>query len=120
MEIRKPGNRGRPRSDTAGASEAFDLIKRFMQRNKVSANKLAIRCALTPSSVTRALSSREAARWTPTFRHIYSVVKNSHGGMRISPAMKRLAAYKGPGEAEVKRLLDDVEALVATLSTPGR
>jgi hypothetical protein len=104
----------------AGASEAFDLIRKYMEQRKITANKLAISCALTPSSVTRALSSREAARWTPTFRVIYSNAINKDIEIRISPAMRRLAAYKGSGEAEVKRLLEDVDALVATLSTSER
>ena len=116
----KPRNRGRPRSETTGAREAFDVIHGYVQGNKLSLNELAIRCSLTPSSVTRALSSKETARWTPTFKAIYSIAKNNDLGMRISPAMKRLAAYEGPGEAEVKRLLDDVEALITTLSTTGR
>jgi hypothetical protein len=120
MERNKPRIRGRPRSETAGASEAFDVIKQYMQLNNVSPNKLAIRCALTPSSVTRALSAKETARWTPTFRTIYRIAKNNDVEMRISPVMKRLAAYEGPGEAEVKRLLDDVEALITTLSTSAR
>jgi transcriptional regulator with XRE-family HTH domain len=120
MERNKPRIRGRPRSEGAGASDAFDEITRYIQQNNISLNQLAIRCALTPSSVTRALSAKETARWTPTFRTIYSIAKKNEVGTRISPAMKRLAAYEGPGEAEVKRLLDDVEALIATLSTSAR
>jgi transcriptional regulator with XRE-family HTH domain len=116
MERNKPRARGRPRSDTKGARDAFDVIQRYRDRQNLSLNELAIRSGLTPSSVARALNNREGARWTPTFKIIYSVAENNDTSVRISPVMKRLAAYEGPGEAEVKRLLDDVEALITTLS----
>lgn len=116
MEREKPRSRGRPRSDTKGARDAFDIVRRYLERQRLSLNELALRCGLTPSSVARALSNREDARWTPTFKIIYSVAENNDMSTRISPAIKRLAAYEGPGEAEVKRLLDDVEALITTLS----
>jgi hypothetical protein len=120
MESDGTTKRGRPRSDSAGAPAAFDSIKGYIALNKLSFNELAIRCGLTPSSVTRALSSRDVARWTPTFRTLYSIAINNEIDARISPAMKRLAAYEGPGEGEVKRLLDDVEALITTLSAQKR
>jgi transcriptional regulator with XRE-family HTH domain len=116
MEREKPRARGRPRSDTKGAQDAFDIIRRYLELENLSLNELALRCELTPSSVARALANREETRWTPTFKTIYSVAKNNDVRVRISPAMKRLAAYQGPGEVEVKRLLDDVEALITTLS----
>lgn len=116
MEGRKVITRGRPRCATAGATDAFDLIKDYLDRNDLSLNQLAIHCGLTSSSVTRALSSRNAARWTPTFKAIYRIALNKESNLRISPAMKRLAAYQGPGELEVKRLLTDVDALLTTLS----
>lgn len=116
MESDKPRARGRPRSETKGARDAFDAIQRYREHEKLSVNELAIRCGLTPSSVARALGDRQDARWTPTFRTIYSVAENGDKNARISPVMKRLAAYAGPGEAEVKRLLDDVEALITTLA----
>jgi hypothetical protein len=39
---------------------------------------------------------------------------------KITPAMARLASYEGPGEAVVKRLLDDVEELITSLSSSRR
>jgi transcriptional regulator with XRE-family HTH domain len=120
MKIADPKPRGRPRSDTAGAQDAFDAIERYRNANGLSFNKLAIRCGLTPSSVSRALADRQTARWTPTLEKIYSIAKNGAVDTRISPAMRRLAAYEGPGEAAVKRLLDDVETLITTLSTSRR
>ena len=116
MKSGKPRKRGRPRSDTSGAQEAFDLIERYRTAEKISLNEFALRCSLTPSSVSRALSDRASARWTPTFKAIYSIAKNGSPDARISPAMKRLAAYEGPAEEAVKRLLDNVDALIATLS----
>jgi transcriptional regulator with XRE-family HTH domain len=120
MESTNPRRRGRPRSDTAGAQEAFDLIEQYRRQEKLSCNELAIRCGLTPSSVSRALADRRTARWTPTLKQIYSIAKNTAIETRISPVMRRLAAYEGPGEAAVKRLLDDVETLITTLSTSRR
>jgi transcriptional regulator with XRE-family HTH domain len=120
MESNRRRNRGRPRSETAGAREAFEVIKRYLERNKLTLNELAIHSSLTASSVTRALSNKDTARWTPTFKILYSIAKNHDIGIKLSPAMKRLAAYEGPGEIEVKRLLDNVEALITSLSTSGR
>jgi transcriptional regulator with XRE-family HTH domain len=120
MRSENPKPRGRPRSDTAGAQEAFDAIERYRKAEKLSLNELSIRCGLTPSSVSRALANRQAARWTPTLKKIYSIAKNGDMEARISPVMKRLAAYEGPGEAAVKRLLADVETLITTLSASRR
>lgn len=75
---------------------------------------------MTPSTVSRALSSRAQARWTPALRRLYSIAKNSDAAAKVTPAMVRLASYEGPGEAAVKRLLDDVEALIASLSPSAR
>ena len=119
MRSENPRPRGRPRSDSAGALEAFDEIERYRTAEGLSFNELAIRCGLTPSSVSRALADRQKARWTPTLKKLYSIAKNGVD-TRISPVMRRLAAYEGPGEAAVKRLLDDVEMLITTLSSSRR
>jgi transcriptional regulator with XRE-family HTH domain len=119
-ESNKPRPRGRPRSDTAGAREAFDSVQRYRERENLSVNALAVRCGMTPSTVSRALANRDSARFTPTLKTLYSIAENRGANAKISPAMKRLAAYKGPGEAAVKRLLNDVEDLITLLSTLRR
>ena len=118
MKSDPPRLRGRPRSRMAGAQEAFDTIEKYRRAENLSLNELAIRCRLTPSSVSRALADRQTARWTPTLTRIYCIAKNGEIETKISPVMRRLAAYEGPGEVAVKRLLDDVETLIATLSRP--
>jgi transcriptional regulator with XRE-family HTH domain len=120
MERYETKSRGRPRSAADGATDAFDVIRHYIEQNNLSLNELALHCGLTPSSVTRALSSRDGARWTPTFKTIYSIALNRVLDLHISPVMKRLASYQGPGEIEVKRLLNDVEALITTLSASRR
>lgn len=120
MGSEKPRPRGRPRSDTVGAREAFDSIQRYRERENLSLNALALRCRMTPSTVSRALANRENARWTPALKRIYSIAENGDVNAKISPVMKRLATYEGPGEAAVKRLLNDVEELITTLSTSRR
>jgi transcriptional regulator with XRE-family HTH domain len=120
MESDNTKPRGRPPSRTAGAQEAFDAIEEYRKGLNLSFNELAIRCGLTPSSVLRALADRRTARWTPTLTRIYSIAKNEAVETKISPVMRRLAAYEGPGEAAVKRLLDDVETLITTLTTLRR
>ena len=75
---------------------------------------------MTPSTVSRALKSRAQARWTPALRKLYSIAKNNDAAAKVTPAMVRLASYEGPGEAVVKRLLDDVEELIVSLSTLPR
>jgi transcriptional regulator with XRE-family HTH domain len=102
-------------SESRGAPEAFDVIQQYIEKNDLSMNGLAIKCGLTPSTVSRALSDRAKARWTPALRKIYSVAENKNSDVP-GEAIGRLAAYKGPGEIEVKRLLTDVEQLIATLS----
>jgi hypothetical protein len=72
---------------------------------------------MTPSTVSRALASRLNARWTPALRKLYSIAKKDDVTVKVTPAMARLASYDGPGEAAVKRLLNDVEELITTLST---
>lgn len=120
MERHKQKSRGRPRANTIGARDAFDIIQNYRRQENISFNELAIRFGLTPSSVARALADREGARWTPTFKTLYRIAKNEEKGMSIFPAIKRLAAYEGPGEVEIKRLLGDVEALITTLTTARR
>lgn len=110
--------RGRPRSASDGAAAAFDIVERYRSARGLSYNALAVRCSMTPSTVSRALGKRSSARWTPTLRKLYSIAKNSS---TVEPAAvaARLESYAGPGEAVVKRLLDDVEELITTLSTPS-
>jgi transcriptional regulator with XRE-family HTH domain len=112
--------RGRPRSATVGAREAFDAVQSYRERENLSFNALALRCGMTPSTVSRTLENRESARWTPALKGLYSIAENKNVNAKISPAMKRLAAYEGPGEAAVKRLLNDFEELITTLSTSRR
>lgn len=116
MKRNSPKSRGRPRSDATDAADAFDVISRYAVQHNLSKNELALHCGLTPSSVSRALSSRAQARWTPTFKAIYRIALNKDVNPAITPAIKRLASYQGPGEIEVKRLLTDVDALLTTLA----
>ena len=109
--------RGRPRSVSEGAGDAFDVVERYRTNHALSCNALALRCGMTPSTVSRALGSRSSARWTPTLRKLYSIAKNDAAEGKATPVVARLASYAGPGEAAVKRLLDDVEELITTLST---
>ncbi len=120
IESEKSHRRGRPRSDSEGAREAYDVIHRYMTRESLSLNALALRCEMTPSTVARALADRESARWTPGFRRIYSIAENGDHDDKISPTMRRLASYEGPAEATVRRLLSDIEELVMTLSSSRR
>src|SRR6185437_16237584 len=98
MESEKSHRRGRPRSHTEGAREAYDAIYRYMAEEKLSLNALALRCEMTPSTVARALADRESARWTPGFRRIYSIAENREPGTKMSPTIRRLASYEGPAE----------------------
>lgn len=92
-------------------------MESFRAANSLTINALAVRCGMTPSTVSRTLSDRSAARWTPALEKLYSIAKNNDVKAKVTPAMARLAAYEGPGEAAVKRLLGDVEELITTLST---
>jgi transcriptional regulator with XRE-family HTH domain len=112
--------RGRPRSASEGARDAFDVVESYRAANSLSFNALALRCGMTPSTVSRALSSRAGARWTPALRKLYSIAQNDPAAGKITPVMTRLASYEGPGEAAVKRLLNDVEELIESLSTARR
>lgn len=118
--LKQKGSRGRPVSVSEGAGDAFDLVERYRVENGLSFNALALRCGMTPSTVSRALSSRSEARWTPALHRLYSIAKNNDMTAKVAPAMVRLASYEGPGEAAVKRLLSDVEDLIASLSTSRR
>jgi transcriptional regulator with XRE-family HTH domain len=106
--------RGRPKSSTKGAQEAFELVERFRKERGFSMNALAVNFGMTPSSVSRALAERAQARWTPTLRRLYynAINNRSTGGDTLS----RLSTYRGPGEEAVQRLLADVEVLIETLS----
>lgn len=86
-----------------------------MQRNGLCAHSFAIKYKMTPSTVTRALGSREAASWTPAFQDIYRIAVNMP---ESSPNLdlQLLTSYQGPGEAIVRRMLTDFEELVRTLS----
>ena len=110
-----PGKRGRPVSLTEGAAEAHDEIVAFMEARGFKPASFARAFAMTPSTVGRALPGRERASWTPAFRKIYCIAKNK-AGVTSTASLERLAAYSGPGEAAVKRILADVDELVRTLS----
>jgi len=112
--------RGRPKSASEGARDAFDVVESFREANSLSFNALAVRCGMTPSTVSRALNNRSDARWTPALRRLYSIAKNDPLTAKVTPAMTRLAAYQGPGETAVRRLLNDVEELIASLSRARR
>lgn len=112
--------RGRPPSASEGARDAFDAVESYRAANSLSLNALALRCGMTPSTVSRALNNRSDAKWTPALRKLYSIAKNDPLVAKVTPAMARLASYEGPGEAAVKRLLNDVEELITSLSTARR
>lgn len=105
--------RGRPTSRVDGAPEAFDYVERYKQQQGIKNNELAIRFGMTPSTVNRALQSRETASWTPGFQKLYCNVKSAVQG---KAAIQRLAEYAGPADSIVRRLIEDVDALVTTLS----
>ncbi len=117
MKSRKPRrSKGRPLSASDGAADAFDAIEQFRAANSLTKNALALRYKMTPSTVSRALGSRSAARWTPTLKQLYRIAKNEAPVARVTPAMARLASYEGPGNMVVRRLLGDVEDLITSLS----
>jgi transcriptional regulator with XRE-family HTH domain len=109
--------RGRPVAPVQGAGAAFDFVERYRKRHGLTQNALALSFGMTPSTVSRALADRSTARLTPGLRQLYSIAKN-----RTDPAelerLQRLSAYSGPGEEALKRLLADVDALIAALSRP--
>lgn len=59
----------RPRSATAGAAEAVDVIVQLKKRMKLSDEAIAERIAVDQSSVCRALK-RNPPAWTPTLQKL--------------------------------------------------
>jgi len=110
--------RGRPPSRTAGAVEAFDEIERYKKEKGLKNHGLALRFNMTPSTVNRALASRETAAWTPGLHQIYCNVLNARRPETEKPALQRLADCKGQVGEIVHRILEDVDALVVLLSDP--
>jgi transcriptional regulator with XRE-family HTH domain len=108
--------KGRPTSESQGAREAFDYVQQYRLERRLSANALAIRFGMTPSSVIRALSDRSAARWTPTLRKLYYNAKNDLQPQSIDPVLNELQSYRGPGDRVVKRMLADMRELIVTLT----
>lgn len=114
--LKAKNNRGRPVSSTDGAQEAFDYIEQYRNSRNLTVNALAVSFGMTPSTVMRALSNRSSARWTPTLKRLYSGAKKDRNMDSQALVVSRLAAYEGPGEPVVKRILADVEELIVALS----
>jgi hypothetical protein len=129
--------RGRPRSPAEGAREAYDFIEAFRNKRGISRNEMALLFGMTPSTVSRNLPEDPGlCRMRPGLRKIYGIALNwkdadPAGGnvqkigtaadmqvVATSPALL-LARYSGPGEGVVRRILQDVAELVATIKPAG-